>query len=394
MGVGVGVRVAMREGVAVGVGVGVHPQGQVTPAPAGVSEGLPAPFIEMIERLRLPVDAERRRWRCEGAPVAHSLRETHLVERPAQKGIAVEPAHPQLRCRSWRSDLCGLARLPVDEHLRRSGGTATCKTVARRDCAPHTVMRTGRPRTRHTHGSIMLHFARVRMSLSPRASRLAPHPLAPHPSPRPPPPVRPQRCCAPPRCRPTFNVQRSTFNPSRLIPSPRPPPPVRPQRCCAPPRCRPTFNVQRQPSTPRASSPRHGPRCRYGRSAAAPLRRPAALSPLTSCPSHLLPLAPLASCLSPLDGAMQRCYGRRSTFQPSTPRASSPLASCLARDRATKPSTDRKPVSPRIAIRRQPMLPGCRGSPAPVPRDPTLVPGSAVPFPTRQRAAASARVTP
>ena len=149
-----------------------------------------------------------------------------------------------------------------------------------------------------------------------------------NPSPRPPPPVRPQRCCASPRCRPTFNVQRSTFNPSRLIPSPRPPPPVRPQRCCAPPRCRPTFNVQRQPSTPRASSPRHGPRCRYGRSAAAPLRRPAALSPLTSCPSRLLPLAPLASCLSPLDGAMQRCYGRRSTFQPSTPRAS-PLASRL-----------------------------------------------------------------
>jgi hypothetical protein len=212
----------------------------------------------------------------------------------------VEPAHPQLRCRSWRSDLCGLARLPVDEHLRRSGGTATCKTVARRDCAPHTVMRAGRPRTRHARGSIMLHFARVRMSLSPRASRLAPHPLAPHPlatapaastaaallrpstlsshvqratstfnpsrlipSPRPPLPLRAQRRCASPRCRPTFNVQRSTFNPSRLIPWPRPPLPLRAQRRCAP------------------TSP-----CRPLASHLLPL------SPLASCPSRLLPLAP------------------------------------------------------------------------------------------------------
>ncbi|MBO9327440.1 MAG: hypothetical protein J7463_19460, partial [Roseiflexus sp.] len=39
-------------------------------------------------------------------------------------------------------------------HLRGSGGPATCKTVARRDCAPHTVMRAGRPRTRHARGSI------------------------------------------------------------------------------------------------------------------------------------------------------------------------------------------------------------------------------------------------
>ena len=164
--------------------------------------------------------------------------------------------------------------------LRRSGGTATCKTVDRRDCAPHTVMRAGRPRTRHAHGSIMLHFTRVRMSLSPLASCLSP--LA-----------------------------------SRLIPS-----------------------------------------------------RP---SPLAS---RLLPLAPR---LSP---------------HPLSPLASRLIPSRLARDGATKPSTDRKPVSPRIAIRRQPMRPGCRGSPAPVPKGPTPVPGSAVPFPTRQRAAASARVTP
>jgi hypothetical protein len=125
--------------------------------------------------------------------------------------------------------------------LRRSGGPATCKTVDRRDCAPHTVMRAGRPRTRHAHGSIMLHFTRVRMSLSPLASCLSP--LA-----------------------------------SRLIPS-----------------------------------------------------RP---SPLAS---RLLPLAPR---LSP---------------HPLSPLASRLIPSRLARDGATKPSTDRKPVSPRIAIRRPPM---------------------------------------
>jgi hypothetical protein len=63
-------------------------------------------------------------------------------------------------------------------HLRGSGGPATCKTVARRDCAPHTVMRAGRPRTRHARGSIMLHFA---IKDAPRASCLLPHPLSPHP---------------------------------------------------------------------------------------------------------------------------------------------------------------------------------------------------------------------
>ena len=40
-------------------------------------------------------------------------------------------------------------------------------------------------------------------------------PLASSPSPPPLPPVQAQRRCAPTRCRPTFNVQRATFNPSR-----------------------------------------------------------------------------------------------------------------------------------------------------------------------------------
>ncbi len=43
---------------------------------------------------------------------------------------------------------------------------------------PHTVMRAGRPRTRHARGSIMLHFA---IKDAPRASCLLPHPLSPHP---------------------------------------------------------------------------------------------------------------------------------------------------------------------------------------------------------------------
>jgi len=121
------------------------------------------------------------------------------------------------------------------------------------------------------------------------AHRLAPRPLAPLL----PLPVWAQRCCTPTRCRPTFSVQRSTFNSSRLSPlasppraiapaaglgaallrpytlsshvqratcnlstphasrpSPRPlapllPLPVWAQRCCAPTRCRPTCNVQR-----------------------------------------------------------------------------------------------------------------------------------------------------
>ena len=40
-------------------------------------------------------------------------------------------------------------------------------------------------------------------------------PLASRPSPPPLPPVQAQRRCAPTRCRPPFNVQRSTFNLSR-----------------------------------------------------------------------------------------------------------------------------------------------------------------------------------
>jgi hypothetical protein len=138
------------------------------------------------------------------------------------------------------------------------------------------------------------HVQRATCNLQPRA----PHPRAP------------QRRCAPPRGRPTFNVQRATCNPARRIPSrlsPRParriparlappprwpPLPVRAQRRCAPPRCRPTFNVQRATCNPARRIPsRLSPR---------PARRISSrLSPLASrlIPSPLAPhpLSPLAS---------------------------------------------------------------------------------------------------
>ena len=151
---------------------------------------------------------------------------------------------------------------------------------------------------------------------------------------------------------------------------------------------------------PLATAPAAGP-------GAAPLRPSTLSSHVQRATFNLQPLSPLApetlhcnvSTGNPLVArrAPLHVVVPRSTcnVQPSTPPAPRLLPARLARDCATKPSTeDRKPVSPRIAIRRQPMRPGCRGSPAPVPRGPTLVPGSAVPFPTRQRAAASARVAP
>ena len=171
-------------------------------------------------------------------------------------------------------------------------------------------------------------FSLLASRLSPLTSRLIPSRLSPRsslasclipsrliPSPLSPLPVRAQRRCAPPRCRPTCNVQRATFNPSRLIPfatvpaagpgatplrpyvAPPPSPlephplatapaagtlhvvvpratcnvqpstplasrlallsplPVRAQRRCALPRCRPTCNVQRSTFNPSRPSP-------------------------------------------------------------------------------------------------------------------------------------------
>jgi hypothetical protein len=96
---------------------------------------------------------------------------------------------------------------------------------------------------------------RCRPTCNVQRSTFNPSRLTP-PSPQPPLPVWAQRRCTPPRCPPTFNVQRSTFNPSRLAPpSPQPPLPVRAQRRCTPPRCPPTCNVQRATFNPSRLSP-------------------------------------------------------------------------------------------------------------------------------------------
>jgi len=141
-------------------------------------------------------------------------------------------------------------------------------------------------------------------------------PRAPHPR-------APQRRCAPPRGRPTFNVQRATCNPARRIPSrlsPRParriparlappprwpPPPVRAQQRCAPPRGRPTFNVQRATCNPARRIP-----SRLAPHPLAPQRlAPLASSPLPSrrIPSplspHILTPPATAGCESPRDRA-------------------------------------------------------------------------------------------
>ena len=110
------------------------------------------------------------------------------------------------------------------------------------------------------------------------AHRLAPRPLAPLL----PLPVWAQRCCTPTRCRPTFSVQRSTFNSSRLSPLASPPRATAPAADLGAAPLHPytlsshvqraTFNLQLlTPLAPRLAPSRHCSRCRSGRSAAAPL---------------------------------------------------------------------------------------------------------------------------
>ena len=114
-------------------------------------------------------------------------------------------------------------------------------------------------------------FSLLASRLSPLTSRLIPSRLSPRsslasclipsrliPSPLSPLPVRAQRRCAPPRCRPTCNVQRATFNPSRLIPF--------------------------------ATVPAAGP-------GATPLRPSTLSSHVQRATFNLQPLSPLASCL-------------------------------------------------------------------------------------------------
>ena len=212
--------------------------------------------------------------------------------------------------------------------LRRSGGTATCKTVDRRDCAPHTVMRAGRPRTRHAHGSIMLHFTRVRMSLSPLASCLSP--LASRLIPSRPSPLASRLLPLAPRLSPHPLSPLASLV-SRLLPHPLSPHPLATVPAAGPGAAplRPSTlssHVQRATCNLQPLSPhplRHCPRCRSGRNAAAPF--------------HVV--VPRATC----------------NVQSSTPLAPRLLPARLARDCAMKPSMDRKPVSPRSAVRRPPM---------------------------------------
>jgi hypothetical protein len=123
--------------------------------------------------------------------------------------------------------------------------------------------------------------------LSPPASPLSPHPRAPHPLPPPPPPlpplpVRAQRRCTPPRCCPTFNVQRSTFTPSPLSPlASRLAPLAASPRAASPPAAAP------------AIAPAAGP-------GAAPLHPSTLLSHVQRATFNLHPLAPPASRRSPL----------------------------------------------------------------------------------------------
>jgi hypothetical protein len=154
----------------------------------------------------------------------------------------------------------------------------------------------------------------------------------------PPLPVRAQRCCAPtsplapaiapaagpgaallrpyiasrPRHCPRCRSGRSAVAPlHRLSPPPLPPLPVRAQRCCAPtsplaPAIAPAAGPGAALLRPYiASRPRHCPRCRSGRSAAAPLHRlsPPPLPPLpVRAQRCCAPTSPLAPAIAPAAG--------------------------------------------------------------------------------------------
>jgi hypothetical protein len=188
---------------------------------------------------------------------------------------------------------------------------------------------------------------------TPHASRPSPRPLAPLL----PLPVWAQRCCAPTRCRPTFSVQRSTFNPSRLSPLASPPRAIAPAAGLGAALLRPytlsshvqraTFNLQPlTPLAPRLAPSRHCSRCRSGRSAAAPLH---VVVPRSACnvqPStpHASRPSPLASRLSPLAPPRTTVYrGRWHGTAPQVPHTAAipPASDCAAgggRTRRSGPS--------------------------------------------------------
>jgi hypothetical protein len=175
---------------------------------------------------------------------------------------------------------CGATPLAVTcniSPLHRNGATFPPVTFDLHPLVPRALVE-----TLHCNVSTCtLAASRLPPSPSRRIPR-APHPLPPPPPPLPPLPVRAQRRCTPPRCCPTFNVQRSTFTPlaplasrppaSPLSPHPRAPHPLPP-----PP-----------PPLPPAAGP-----------GAAPLHPSTLLSHVQRATFNLHPLAPLAARLSP-----------------------------------------------------------------------------------------------
>ena len=157
--------------------------------------------------------------------------------------------------------------------------------------------------------------------LSPRASRLSPLAMAPAAGPGAA-PLRPD-----PRCRPTCNVQRSTFNPSRPSPHPLAPrasrlAPRAPAPAIAGPGAAPL-----RPST--LSS--HVQRATFNLQPLAPL----APHPLAPRASRLTPLAMAPAAgpgAAPLRPSTLSSHVQRATFnlQPLAPLASSPHASRLS----------------------------------------------------------------
>ncbi len=160
--------------------------------------------------------------------------------------------------------------------------------------------------------------------------------------------------CAPRASRPRCRSGHSAAAPLRRR-SPRPSP-LAPDTCtgnhsrrCDATLLRATFNVQPpnlQPLAPRAARPRHRPCPGTG---AAPLR-PSVAARLAPLPSHLTPVRATIR-----DGAMQRCYGRRSTFNLPTfnPSRRAPRAPAIdpapvqAQRRCAPPSPLASPLSPR-----------------------------------------------
>jgi hypothetical protein len=171
--------------------------------------------------------------------------------------------------------------------------------------------------------------------LSLLASRLAPHPLAPPPLPR----CRYGRSAAAPTS--SYHPAPRASRPSRSLPRALRLIPSRPYYCLAAgtgaaplrpyvvlppcPSCLAPLSLLASRLAPHPLAPLLLPRCRYGRSTAAPLRRPTTL-PLVPRASLAPCLAPRSSRLAPLP--LPRCrYGRSGAAPPTSSYHPAPRAS-------------------------------------------------------------------